>query len=172
MNSQSFWSFIHAVAISVQKCADFCSDGLIVLQLLLTTGTLFLPNPTVEYTHIRTVSTLPTSKLLPLSIGIYFVTILISTIPHIPWLNFICHALAYAAEIQLMLLWWGAGPLDERDRGHDEIMIPVRGENEKYERLIPLRKVHGSVVKGLISGYIAPDIVDSGTTWGNWNKRT
>jgi hypothetical protein len=128
-DAQSFWNLLHAIIIPVLQCADFCSDGLVVLQLILTVGTLFVSNPTAGYRRIKAVTTSPASSLLPLSIVIYLLTILISTVPHIPWLNFICHVLAYVAEIQLILLWWGISPLDERDRVYDEVMIQVRGED-------------------------------------------
>ena len=99
--------FINNSLFRVLGYVDLYSDFLIALQLCLTIGWFFLPNSRTVYTaHTRTPitsATLEYSLFYPFA-AILSLTTLISTVPGIPWINFICHILGNLTEIQFVFL--------------------------------------------------------------------
>jgi len=156
---------------------DLYSDPLIIFHFMLTISTLFIPyefakNSTpINYRRLKQSPSI--QILLVLTLAIPVCTCLISTVPHIPWLNFISHILGYVAMFQLMSLWIGLG--FPKVGGGGKATTGLKwgvGPNGKYEWLTPLRRVQVRRFEGVRytpADEVAPNVVDVGRNWGEWN---
>jgi hypothetical protein len=151
MALQWFWKSVYDSFLSQ---TDAYSDLIIVLYLITIITSFF-----VTEEHWTTYSKLHLSYLLLGKIG---TLILISTIPHIPWLNFWCHLLGYVSIWDLGRVLYNR--MANYSKKKDKVCKKCKGEAKKKIEEDP----NGFYLFDVLNGEILKESKEKedGRAWG------